>query len=129
MLKRIKELIEEKVDFAFETTLSTKSYQSLIMAAKSNGYFVSLVYLWLDSPELAIDRVHMRVEKGGHNIPHDVIIRRYHRGLKNFFTLYSRCVDGWFFYNNSGEAPALIAEGTSVDVQVYNQILWKKLIG
>lgn len=81
MLERIHELIKEGADFAFETTLSTKSYRNLILDAQRKGYTVTLLYFWLDSPALAIQRVKKRVERGGHHIPDDVVERRYHRGL------------------------------------------------
>jgi len=61
MLGRIRELIREGADFAFETTLATRSYVSLIKEAKEKGYLVTLVYFWLDSPEQAIKRVAKRV--------------------------------------------------------------------
>jgi predicted ABC-type ATPase len=69
MLHRIDQLINEKMDFAFETTLAAKSYISLIKTARNLGYEVSLLYFWLSSPEFAVSRVGKRVEKGGHNIP------------------------------------------------------------
>lgn len=75
MLKRIRELLKRRSDFAFETTLSTLSYVSLIRTAHLNGYKVSLLYFWLSSPELAIQRVERRISKGGHHIPADVIVK------------------------------------------------------
>src|SRR5690606_29723799 len=80
MLTRIHELLEERVDFAFETTLATRSYVSLIKRAKVKGYTIVLLYFWLDSPEQAVKRVAKRVAKGGHHIPDNVLIRRYFRG-------------------------------------------------
>lgn len=77
MLSKIDRLIENKQDFAFETTLSTKSYAKTITRAKSSGYQITLLFFWLDSPDLAIERVKTRVIEGGHNIPEPVIIRRY----------------------------------------------------
>lgn len=80
MLNRIRELLKAKVDFAFETTLSTRSYRSLIKEAKKGGYTISLIFFWLESVGLAKERVNDRVRKGGHNIPDDIIERRYIRG-------------------------------------------------
>lgn len=77
MLNRIKDLINQKIDFAFETTLATKSYIQFIKEAQLKEYFVTLVYFWLNSPELAVERVKNRVISGGHSIPEDVIHRRY----------------------------------------------------
>jgi predicted ABC-type ATPase len=125
MLSRINELITEGVDFAFETTLATRSYQTLIKKAKSKGYRVTLVFFWLESPALAIERVKIRVENGGHNITQEVILRRYARGLKNLFTLYLRSVDGWMIYNSSSAAPELIAKGENEEIFVINADIWK----
>ncbi|WP_293901736.1 zeta toxin family protein [Sphingobacterium sp. UBA5670] len=76
MLERIAELMKNKADFAFETTLFTRSYKNLVIDAQKKGYSVTILYFWLDSPSLAIQRVKKRVENGGHNIPSDVIERQ-----------------------------------------------------
>jgi predicted ABC-type ATPase len=88
MLKRIDELLLTNEDFAFETTLATRSFHQLIDKAKKLKYDVILIYFWLESIELAEQRVKARVKSGGHNIPEDVIKRRYYRGIKNLFNLY-----------------------------------------
>ncbi len=128
MLRRLQELLSQKADFAFETTLSTRSFVELIGQAKDKGYTVNLVYYWLDSVELAIERVKIRVSEGGHHIPSDTIIRRYHAGLKNFSNLYMDKVDYWMLIDNSGTEPELIAEGRSLmDHQVANEEKWFKI--
>lgn len=88
MLKRIAELMNEGLDFAFETTLSTRSYVGKVREAQKLGYRVTLLFYWLDSIELAKKRVETRVEEGGHDIPADVIERRYVKGISNLFNLY-----------------------------------------
>jgi predicted ABC-type ATPase len=95
MLTRINELLKAGVDFAFETTLATRSYLSLIKEAHALGYEVTLLFIWLDSPKAALQRVARRVAKGGHNIPKDVIERRYYRGISNLITLFIPVVDTW----------------------------------
>jgi predicted ABC-type ATPase len=92
MLRRIKELLQDEKDFAFETTLATRSYVNLIREAKTKGYEVTLLYFWLHSPEQAKQRVAERVAKGGHNIEDDVIERRYYRGISNFLNCTVRYV-------------------------------------
>lgn len=109
MLNRIQELIYQGKTFAFETTLATKSYKNTILQAKSMGYTVTLLFFSLDSIELAIHRVKTRVQEGGHNIPTDVIARRYLNGLKNLFEIYSEIVDNLTIFNNSNGEPELIA--------------------
>lgn len=111
MLKKIGDLIKSKSDFAFETTLATKSYINTIRKAKKEGYEITLVFFWLDSVDLAIERVETRVKEGGHNIPKDVIKRRYFAGLKNLFTLYIPISDYWLLFNTSIPTYELIAEG------------------
>jgi len=93
MLKRIEELINSNQDFSFETTLSTKSFINTIEKAKSKSYYITLIFFWLESVELAKDRVEKRVMEGGHNIEPNVIERRYKAGIKNLFHLYSNRVD------------------------------------
>ena len=127
MLSRINELISKGEDFAFETTLSTRSYVNTIKKAKEKGYFVTIVYFWLSSPELAIERVKIRVEEGGHNIPKEVIIRRYYSGIKNMFNLYIPIADFWMFIDNSKTPFEVLAEGIPKKVNVLNNRVWTKL--
>jgi predicted ABC-type ATPase len=110
MLKRIEELINSNRDFSFETTLSTKSFINTIEKAKSNGYYITLIFFWLESVELAKDRVQKRVMEGGHHIEADVIERRYKAGIKNLFQLYSHKVDSLLIFDNSIPESELIAE-------------------
>jgi predicted ABC-type ATPase len=110
MLKRIEELINSNQDFSFETTLSTKSFIHTIVKAKSYGYYITLIFFWLESVELAKDRVKKRVLEGGHNIETDIIERRYKAGIKNLFKLYSDKVDSVLIYDNSIPESELIAE-------------------
>ena len=113
MLTKIDRLINNKKEFAFETTLATKSYVNTVQQAKQNGYQIVLVYFWLDSVSLAIERVKTRVHDGGHNIPEPVIIRRYYSGLSNLFNLYLPICDYWMVFDNSGAPSELVAEGYS----------------
>lgn len=92
MLHRIEELLYKNVDFAFETTLATKSFAQTVKKAQEKNYTVTLLFFWLNSIELAKHRVALRVSEGGHNIPTEVIERRYQRGIKiylNFICLYA----------------------------------------
>jgi predicted ABC-type ATPase len=126
MLSRIQELMASGMDFAFETTLATRSYVSLIKSAQSAGYKVTLLFIWLDSPEAAARRVADRVRKGGHNIPGDVIERRYFRGIYNLFNLYMPVFDRWMIVNNETIIPEPIAEGAiGVDNIIINEYIWQ----
>ncbi len=110
MLNRIKELLENDANFAFETTLSTKSYRNTVAQAKEKGYTVVLLFFWLRSVELAIDRVKTRVLEGGHNIETEVIRRRYKNGIKNLFEIYIPIVEIVLIMDNSEDTYKLIAE-------------------
>ena len=111
MLKRIDELLQKEESFSIETTLSTRSYFKLVETAHQKGYNVTLLYFWLESPEQAIERVTERVSKGGHDIPKDVIIRRYWAGLNNLFDIYMPIVDSWILVNNSQTPRIIVALG------------------
>lgn len=116
----------QKEDFAFETTLSTRSFVGLIKQAKEQGYTVNLIYYWLDSVELAIERVKSRVSDGGHNIPTDTIIRSYNAGLKNFINLYKDIADYWMLLDNSQTVAELIAEGGFLkELRIVNKEKWQ----
>lgn len=110
MLHRIEELLEKGNDFAFETTLSTRSFVKTIEKAQNEMYQVSLVYFWLNSVELAKARVAQRVAEGGHNIKEEVIERRYQRGLANLFNLYLPLCNNVMIFDNSNNVPNLLAK-------------------
>lgn len=124
MLKRISDLINKQESFAFETTLSTRSFVHFINMAKQKGYLVNLIYFWLDSVELAYSRVQQRVSEGGHDIPTDVIRRRYYSGLKNFLALYKDKVDYWAIIDNSLDEKDLIADYNEQKENIYNAGKW-----
>ena len=128
MLSRIRELIKAGVDFAFETTLATRSYVSLVKEAKQSGYRVKLLFIWLDSPSTAIQRVADRVEEGGHSIPNDVIERRYFRGIFNLINLYIPICDSWLVVNNKNVVPELIAKGNDSGGNIIlNHYIWRTI--
>lgn len=111
MIERVIHLLKEGETFAFETTLATRSYVKLIQQAQRRGYFVTLLFFSLSTPEQAVRRVAKRVSQGGHNIPTEVIYRRYDSGLSNLFNLYMPICDYWAFYDNSACPVEKIASG------------------
>lgn len=121
MLQRIDDLLAAGESFSIETTLATRSYVSLIKRAQAQGYTVNLLFFWLDSPQLAIQRVAKRVSEGGHNIPTDVIVRRYQRGIDNFFLLYKDIVDYWTLVDNASNPRIIVADQETI----YNEALYK----
>ena len=128
MLRRIDELLALGVDFAFETTLSTRSYTGTIREAQNKGYFVTLLFFWLDRISLAKERVEIRVSEGGHNIPPDVIERRYHRGIKNLFELYLPLCDKTMLLDNSHEMPIFVMKNITGDsVEIFDEPLLHRI--
>ena len=128
MLKRLDFLAKQKASFAFETTLSSRSYARWIKDLRRDGYKIHLLYLWLQSPELALERVKERVRLGGHNVEKEVIYRRYYNGIKNFFELYQQLANTWAVYDNSNSYQAeLLAIGSqSIIDSINNPELWER---
>jgi predicted ABC-type ATPase len=110
MLAEIHAYANKAESFAFETTLSGRAYAGAIPKWQMRGYRVKLFFLRLDSPALAVARVRQRVRAGGHNVPEQIIRRRFKAGLHNLETLYKPLVDEWAVYDNSGIIPELLEE-------------------
>lgn len=128
MLERIAELIELEVDFAFETTLTTISYKNTIESARQKGYKVTLLFFWLNDVKLAIERVAARVTEGGHNIPEDVIVRRYYKGLANLTNEFIYLCDYWLVIDNSANPYKFISEGAlNSPATIYENEIWSKI--
>lgn len=129
MLERIHYLADNNENFAFETTLASKSFAVWISKLKEKGYFFHLTFLFLDSCDLAVSRVRERVKMGGHNVPENIIRRRYDAGLRNFFKLYIPVADSWQMYDNSRmDKPSKIAVRINNRLEITNQALWQNLL-
>ena len=115
VIMKIRHLISRQMDFAVETTLATRTLLKTVKMAQSNGYTVTLLYFWLNTPELAIQRVKARVEAGGHNIPEETIRRRYRVGIQYFFNDYSPVCERWILADNSQIPFRVVAEGSKLD--------------
>lgn len=129
MLNCIRDLMTAQVDFAFETTLASRSYVSLVKQARQMGYQTFLLYFWLGSVDLAIRRVASRVSKGGHHIPADVIQRRYYRGIYNLYNLYMPVCDEWTLIDNMDLTPKLIAKYDSFGKTIFDEASWNIMLG
>lgn len=128
MLQRIEYLLERNETFSIETTLATKSYINLVRRAQEKGYRVHLIFFWLETPELAIQRVAERVSKGGYNIPIDIITRRYVAGISNLFNLFMNEVDSWMIYDNSRSPRTFIAKGGRIaEFEVFSELVFNKI--
>jgi predicted ABC-type ATPase len=129
MLEKIRHYAEQNIDFAFETTLATKSYVPMLREMKGRGYSTILNYFYLESVELAIERVAIRVRNGGHSIPEETIRRRYYRGIKNLKHLYIPIADSWYLFDNSLDFPTWVAEGgKDLETDVFVSDIWKEIM-
>ena len=116
MITKIRYLLKRQRDFGIETTLATRTLLKTIRMAQAAGYTVTLLYFWLNSPELAIERVAARVETGGHNIPEETIRRRYRVGIDYFFHDYAPICERWILADNSKIPFRVLAEGSKNDL-------------
>lgn len=124
MLQRIHNLLKGGDSFAIETTLSTRSYAKTIAQAHELGFKVQLLFFWLPTPEHAILRVAQRVKEGGHNIPTDIILRRYHSGIDNLFKIYIPIVDSWMLVENQSNPRIIVADGGKGEMKIYQSKLY-----
>ena len=128
MLKRLRQLGEARADFAFESTLSSRTFAPFIRNLKAQGYAMAIYYFSLTNAQLAIRRVKLRVALGGHDVPSDVIKRRFERSLSNFFTLYAPLADQWAVFDNSTSVHALpVAKQIETQLTVTEATTWLKL--
>lgn len=128
MLKQVKMLSLQEKDFAFETTLSSRFYGKFLRGLQSKDYSFHLIFLFLQSAELAVERVRERVRLGGHNIPEEVLRRRYAKGLRNFFEIYQPLANSWRFYDVSDKSPVLVAFKAKKELQIVEESLWNQII-
>ncbi len=132
MLEQIHALSKRGVDFGFETTLSGKAYVHLLGDFKKRGYRIHLIFLWIAGVDLALKRIADRVKNGGHNVPENVVRRRFKKGLQNLFRVYRPLLDTWVLFDNSTDTPKLIVSDefgklTIFDAMLYSSIT-KKLV-
>jgi predicted ABC-type ATPase len=130
MLNRIRYLRSKKANFAFETTLAARTFAKWIRELKQNGYSFHMVFLWLQSPAVALGRVEIRVKTGGHHVDDETVMRRYHAGISNFFNLYEPLADSWYFYDNSSpKEPNLVAfKNSAGKMQVEDDNIWQPIV-
>jgi predicted ABC-type ATPase len=128
MLEHLHDLAEARTNFAFETTLASRTFAPWIAKLKTKGYRFHLFYVWVPSAEVSVERVRNRVLLGGHGVPEETIRRRYQRGLENFFRLYRPLADNWEFYeNDQRNEPRIIAIGNGTMELVEDAGLWTSI--
>lgn len=128
MLRRLNALAAAREDFAFESTLASRSFAPFLQRLKAAGYRIAIYYFSLDSAQLAVRRVKLRVSLGGHDVPADVVRRRFARSRANFFALYAPLADDWALFDNSQAGDArLIAEFRNQKLQIEDVPSWNRL--
>lgn len=128
MLNRLRELAAAKADFGFESTLSSRSFHPFLLRLKAQGYHVAIYYFALSSRRLAQRRVKHRVALGGHDVPAEVVKRRFGRSLQNFFQLYAELADEWMMFDNSsGHTAQTVAHQANGIETIQDKTLWRKL--
>ena len=120
MLRKVQYLFNRREDFCIETTLATRALIKMVRSAQTQGYYVTVLYFWLNSPDIAIERVAKRVATGGHDIPEDTIRRRYNMGLNYLFHSYMPLCDKWILADNSNPPFDVIAEGSKKGLIVHD---------
>ena len=128
MLEEINLYVKRSEDFGFETTLSGRSYLSLIRHLKKRGYEVHFFFLWIPTVDLALTRVRGRVLEGGHDVPEPVVRRRFGRSIHNFLVRYRQLANSWTLFDNSGATPAVIAFEKEGTLRITNREVYETLI-
>lgn len=129
LLERLHKLAAQRRSFAFETTLASRSFAPWLAQLLRSGYEFRLVFLWLPSADLAVQRVVDRARLGGHDVPEQTVRRRYAAGLRNFFSLYRPLATAWRLYDNSGTAGmrSIAAGEETVVAQVDDEATWRRI--
>jgi predicted ABC-type ATPase len=128
MLEQIHSLGNRGIDFGFETTLAGKTYIKLLNELKRKGYSIHLFFLWVKNVKLALERIELRVQQGGHSIPEATVRRRFRRGIFNFFHEYQPIVDSWVIFDNSEDIPQMIAFKESGKLEILDPALFNMLL-
>lgn len=128
LLEQIENYASRNVDFAFETTLSGIHYLSRLKNLKQRGYAIHLFFLWIPDVRLSLARIASRVKRGGHDIPENVVRRRFHKGLENLFKHYRPVLDLWMLFDNAADVPREIAEEEQGKLRIFNHDLYGKIL-
>jgi len=128
MLEQIHSLAERGLDFGFETTLSGKTYVKLLQDMRKGRYLIHIFFLWITNVKLALERIELRIRNGGHHIPESIVRRRFDRSLPNFLQFYKPLADSWAIFDNSGDAPKMIAFEESGKLDILDPDLFDILL-
>lgn len=129
MIRQLNKIIDLKKDFAFETTGSGLGHLRTLEKCRINGYYIHIIYLYLNSENIAVKRVDNRVKQGGHNVPQADIKRRYLKGLKNIFFEYTQSADFIEIIDNSYGLMEVVAskKHKNDDWYIENTDIWQEI--
>lgn len=128
VISEIRFFSQRKVSFAFETTLSGRSYLQLIQRLKTRGYRVHMFFLFVDGVDVTLSRIKERVLKGGHDVPERVVRRRFDRSIRNFFQEYQRLADSWYLFDNTAMQPVSIAFKNGAKLRIMDREMYERLV-
>ena len=128
MLREIRSFTKKRVTFAFETTLSGRSYVRMLRRLKAQGYKIHIFFLWVETADLALSRVAERVSRGGHDVPESVVRRRFHRSTENFLDVYRHMAHSWTLFDNSRDTPVRIASMNGRRVRIIDKELYDAMV-
>lgn len=128
MLEEMRSFARKRTSFAFETTLAGRSYLTFLRRLKAEEYEIHLFFLSLTSVELALSRVRERVSRGGHDVPEQIVRRRFERSMRNFLDHYRQLASVWTLFDNSGRSPATVALAKGGQVRIINRSIHSALV-
>lgn len=128
-LKKLKDLIKQEASFAIESTLAGTYLIKFIKNLKNKGYKIDIIYFFLDNPKACINRIKIRVKRGGHTVPREDVIRRFYRSKNNFWNKYRKIVDEWTMFYNGLEKGIPVATGQENYVEIINDELFELFKG
>lgn len=123
-LRRLRAAIDERQDLVVESTLAGRGLRRDLDRMQKAGYTVRIVFIVLESPEQCVRRVRQRVEKGGHHVPEEDVVRRFHRSIRNFWTVYRPRADEWALFFNGGNRFHDVATGTGASSTIQDESLF-----
>lgn len=126
--KRLNSFFEKNISFAIETTLSGNNYVKTIETARKLNYNVVLIYSFVETPDICINRIKARVLSGGHNIPDEDVIRRFYRSKNNFWNKYKNIVDEWAIFFNGESKFIQVAKSDNLNIEILNETLYNEFI-
>jgi predicted ABC-type ATPase len=123
LLNKIDKLFQNKQSFAIESTLAGNYLIKFIHKARSLGYKISIIYFFVDNPDVCINRIKIRVSQGGHSVPDEDVKRRYYRSKKNFWYKYKNLADDWIMLYNGIEKVIPVAFGSLNNIEIADETL------